>query len=232
MTATRSTSRGRAFADGARRAREAGLDGVELHGANGYLFTQFLSSAINDRDDDYGGALENRARFAARGRRRDPGARSATTSTCRSRSAPRETATRCSRGEARATRSEERSRSAGGSRRPASTRSTSRRAASSRIRATRPARSRRDELVRDLRRDASRAASTPCATTCCSALAAQPHRSSGGGSAARRRPHRGASTSPTRAGDQAAVTIPVLCTGGFQTASVIAEAIGAATATR
>jgi 2,4-dienoyl-CoA reductase-like NADH-dependent reductase (Old Yellow Enzyme family) len=53
-----------AFAEGARRAREAGLDGVELHGANGYLFTQFLSSAINDREDEYGGSLENRARFA------------------------------------------------------------------------------------------------------------------------------------------------------------------------
>jgi 2,4-dienoyl-CoA reductase-like NADH-dependent reductase (Old Yellow Enzyme family) len=52
-----------AFAEGARRAREAGLDGVELHGANGYLITQFLSSAINDRTDDYGGPLENRARF-------------------------------------------------------------------------------------------------------------------------------------------------------------------------
>jgi 2,4-dienoyl-CoA reductase (NADPH2) len=52
-----------AFAQGARRAREAGLDGVELHSSNGYLFTQFLSSAINDRDDEYGGSLENRARF-------------------------------------------------------------------------------------------------------------------------------------------------------------------------
>jgi 2,4-dienoyl-CoA reductase-like NADH-dependent reductase (Old Yellow Enzyme family) len=52
-----------AFAEGARRAREAGLDGVELHGANGYLITQFLSSAINDRTDGYGGVLTNRARF-------------------------------------------------------------------------------------------------------------------------------------------------------------------------
>ncbi len=51
------------FADGARRAREAGCDGIELHAANGYLFTQFLSSVINDRTDDYGGSLENRARF-------------------------------------------------------------------------------------------------------------------------------------------------------------------------
>ena len=52
-----------AFAEGARRARDANLDGVELHGANGYLITQFLSSAINDRKDEYGGPLENRARF-------------------------------------------------------------------------------------------------------------------------------------------------------------------------
>jgi 2,4-dienoyl-CoA reductase-like NADH-dependent reductase (Old Yellow Enzyme family) len=53
-----------AFAAAARRVREAGLDGVEIAGANGMLPTQFLSSAINDRDDGYGGPLENRARFA------------------------------------------------------------------------------------------------------------------------------------------------------------------------
>ena len=51
------------FAQGARRAKAAGLDGVELHGANGYLITQFLSSGINDREDEYGGSIENRARF-------------------------------------------------------------------------------------------------------------------------------------------------------------------------
>jgi 2,4-dienoyl-CoA reductase (NADPH2) len=63
MTTDQITETVNAFAEGARRAREAGLDGVELHGANGYLITQFLSSAINDRTDEYGGPLENRARF-------------------------------------------------------------------------------------------------------------------------------------------------------------------------
>ena len=52
------------FARAARRAREAGLDGVEVAGANGMLPTQFLSPAINSRTDEYGGSLENRARFA------------------------------------------------------------------------------------------------------------------------------------------------------------------------
>ncbi len=52
-----------AFAQAGRRAREAELDGIEVHGCNGYLITQFLSPAINDREDEYGGSLENRARF-------------------------------------------------------------------------------------------------------------------------------------------------------------------------
>jgi 2,4-dienoyl-CoA reductase-like NADH-dependent reductase (Old Yellow Enzyme family) len=52
------------FAQAAQRARRAGLDGIELAGANGMLFTQFLSPAINTRKDEYGGSLENRTRFA------------------------------------------------------------------------------------------------------------------------------------------------------------------------
>jgi 2,4-dienoyl-CoA reductase (NADPH2) len=51
------------FGRAARRAQKAGVDGVELHGANGYLITQFLSSGINDRTDGYGGPLRNRYRF-------------------------------------------------------------------------------------------------------------------------------------------------------------------------
>ncbi|MBT5772805.1 MAG: NADH:flavin oxidoreductase [Dehalococcoidia bacterium] len=64
------------FAQGALRAKKAGLDGVELHGANGYLINQFLSSGINDRKDECGGSLENRARFVreiARAIRREVG---------------------------------------------------------------------------------------------------------------------------------------------------------------
>ncbi|MFF2518356.1 alkene reductase [Streptomyces sp. NPDC058086] len=54
----------RSYAEAAQRAVDAGFDGVELHGANGYLISQFLSSNANLRTDRYGGPIVNRIRFA------------------------------------------------------------------------------------------------------------------------------------------------------------------------
>jgi len=51
------------FAQGAKNAVAAGFDGVELHGANGYLIEQFIRPNSNQRTDRYGGTIENRARF-------------------------------------------------------------------------------------------------------------------------------------------------------------------------
>src|SRR6202021_3662776 len=52
-----------AFRQAAVNAKQAGFDGVEIHGANGYLLEQFLQSRTNLRTDQYGGSIENRARL-------------------------------------------------------------------------------------------------------------------------------------------------------------------------
>jgi len=52
-----------AYRQGAENAQRAGFDGVEVHGANGYLLDQFLQTSTNQRTDNYGGSLENRARL-------------------------------------------------------------------------------------------------------------------------------------------------------------------------
>jgi 2,4-dienoyl-CoA reductase-like NADH-dependent reductase (Old Yellow Enzyme family) len=52
-----------AYRRGAENAKKAGFDGVEIHGANGYLLDQFLQDGTNERTDQYGGSIENRARL-------------------------------------------------------------------------------------------------------------------------------------------------------------------------
>lgn len=54
----------RSFVDGALRAEKAGFDGVEIHGAHGYLLTQFFSEKVNKRIDEYGGSFEGRNKIA------------------------------------------------------------------------------------------------------------------------------------------------------------------------
>ena len=63
MTADDLLSTKAEFVTAAKNAIESGFDGVELHGANGYLLEQFLSPASNVRTDSYGGSIENRSRF-------------------------------------------------------------------------------------------------------------------------------------------------------------------------
>lgn len=52
------------FVDAAKRAKNAGFDGVEIHGANGYILDQFITSYTNRRTDEYGGSVENRVRLS------------------------------------------------------------------------------------------------------------------------------------------------------------------------
>ena len=51
------------FRQGAKNAKEAGFDGVEIHGANGYLLDQFIQDNSNQREDEYGGSIEGQSRF-------------------------------------------------------------------------------------------------------------------------------------------------------------------------
>jgi 2,4-dienoyl-CoA reductase-like NADH-dependent reductase (Old Yellow Enzyme family)/thioredoxin reductase len=63
LTAAEIAERVEWFVSAARRAKEAGFDGVEIHGAHQYIVSAFLSSATNQREDGYGGSVENKARF-------------------------------------------------------------------------------------------------------------------------------------------------------------------------
>lgn len=64
LTTDEIQARVRNYANAAKNAIAAGFDGVELHGAHGYLIDQFLSDITNNREDEYGGSVESRSRFA------------------------------------------------------------------------------------------------------------------------------------------------------------------------
>ncbi|KAK4126492.1 FMN-linked oxidoreductase [Parathielavia appendiculata] len=64
MTVEEIKERVKEYATAAKNAIEAGFDGVEIHGANGYLIDQFIQDTCNRRGDEYGGSVENRSRFA------------------------------------------------------------------------------------------------------------------------------------------------------------------------
>lgn len=64
MSLSRISQTVQAFVDAAHRARAAGFDCIEIHGAHGYLLSQFLCPKENNRNDEYGGELENRSRFS------------------------------------------------------------------------------------------------------------------------------------------------------------------------
>jgi len=66
MTAAEIKEMVNAFGQAARRVQQAGFDAVQIHGAHGYLVSQFLSPAVNQRTDEWGGSLENRMRFLRR----------------------------------------------------------------------------------------------------------------------------------------------------------------------
>jgi 2,4-dienoyl-CoA reductase-like NADH-dependent reductase (Old Yellow Enzyme family) len=65
MTAEDIETAKQGFVDAAQRAVEAGFDGVEIHGANGYLLDEFLTNYTNEREDEYGGEIDDRVRFPA-----------------------------------------------------------------------------------------------------------------------------------------------------------------------
>ena len=217
-----------AFAEGARRAREAGLDGVELHGANGYLITQFLSSAINDRTDEYGGSLENRARFvldivkAIRARvGRDFHLQMKISATEHNNALLRPEA----RGR-RATPCRSRRRSASGWSRPAWTPFTCPPAARSRIRATRPDRTCDVDLLSHTYEQLASSGTNTFRNLLLfhNDISGELFRKQWRDAGVPKDEIEGL-TLPDAHIIKQAVAVPVICTGGFQTASVIRKAI-------